>query len=278
MNNNINYAALSMNDIIFQGRNKDYGAYELRESYNRRIKHSMLGALFFVGVLCSYQKVMAMYHPYVAPPEKFVTISQTDVVIEKKLEIEKPAEPVAPKPPKPRGTEDASMLTNNTMVPTNSNNATDSVPTNNILAVADIGDHNITGAPKGPRGTEDGDLALNIKVKKTEPAIVETVTWATTMPEYPGGESAMMSFLARTIEYPDPDRQMDIQGKVIVGFVIDENGKVGDIRIVKGLTNTLNNEAVRVVSRLKDFKPGEQNGHRVKVRYNLPIKYTLGDQ
>lgn len=265
-----------MNDIIFQGRNKDYGAYELRENYNRRIKQSMMGALFFVGVLCSYQRVMAMYHPVVAAPEKIVSLKSSEVVVEKVLEIEKPKEPATPQPPKPQGTPDAAVMANATLIPTNTNNTLDSVPTNDMLAMADIGDHNIAGTPKGPRGTDDGDLlAMNVAAPKT-PASSEPVTWATTMPEYPGGESAMMNFLSRTIEYPDPDRQMDIQGKVIVGFVIDENGKVGDIRIVKGLTSSLNNEAIRVVGKLKDFKPGEQNGHRVKVRYNLPIKYTLG--
>jgi protein TonB len=152
----------------------------------------------------------------------------------------------------------------------------DSVPTNDMLALAEIGNHNKTGPGAGPVGSTDGELIdMNVSTAK-EPASVKTVDWASTMPVYPGGEEAMMAFLSRNVEYPDPDRQMDIQGKVIVGFIIDENGKVTDIKIVKGMTRTLNEESIRVVSKLKDFKPGEQGGHRVRVRYNLPIKYTLG--
>jgi len=95
------------------------------------------------------------------------------------------------------------------------------------------------------------------------------------MPEYPGGDDAMMKFIQKNIRYPDVERMNDIQGRVVVGFVIDEEGYLSDISIKKGVSKGIDEEALRVVKLFPRFKPGKQKGEPVKVAFVLPIMFKL---
>ncbi len=267
-----------MDDIIFEDRNKAYGAYELRRSYNSRIKQAMLGTLSLVVLLCSYQKIMALYHPVHAREEVQVIacpMANLDVQKIKTIDMVKPKTPPLPKaPPAAKGVADPPTVKSTAiLVPTNTDHATDSIPHNDMLAHAATGDQNKSGTTPGDKkGTPDGDIAMHAALPGATPDLVDV---ASVMPEYPGGENAMMRYITQNIDYPDPDRQMGYEGRVIVGFVVDENGNVGDIHVVRGLTRTLNDESIRVVRKLKRFTPGSQNGRPVRVRFTLPIMYRL---
>jgi periplasmic protein TonB len=96
------------------------------------------------------------------------------------------------------------------------------------------------------------------------------------MPEYPGGETALMNDLMGAIKYPDEAKKNGIQGKVIVSFVVDEQGKVTNAKIERGVDPSLDAESLRVVNGLKTWKPGKEKGKIVKVAYTIPINYALG--
>lgn len=100
------------------------------------------------------------------------------------------------------------------------------------------------------------------------------------MPVYRGGEAAMMKFIQEHIRYPELENNHDIQGRVVVAFVVNEDGRLSDIRISQGLTKALNEEALRVVRMMPKFEPGEEEGRKVKVRFLLPIQYrtTVTDE
>jgi TonB family protein len=102
-------------------------------------------------------------------------------------------------------------------------------------------------------------------------------TFVEQMPEFPGGESALMRFLQQNIQYPQMERDNDIQGKVIVRFVVMEDGKVADVTVVRSVSPGLDKEAVRVIKMFPDFKPGRQQGKAVRTYYNVPIVYKLQD-
>ncbi len=95
------------------------------------------------------------------------------------------------------------------------------------------------------------------------------------MPEFPGGDAALLKFLQNNIQYPSLERDNDIQGRVIVGFTVFEDGTVGDVNVKRGVSKGLDEEAVRVVKKLPNFKPGKQQGKPVSVYYSLPIVYKL---
>lgn len=95
------------------------------------------------------------------------------------------------------------------------------------------------------------------------------------MPEFPGGTQGLMNYLAENIEYPETAIQDSIEGKVFISFVIDKDGSIYDVEVLRGVREDLDNEAIRVVRDMPDWIPGEQNGVKVKVKFNLPVKYTL---
>lgn len=100
-------------------------------------------------------------------------------------------------------------------------------------------------------------------------------TMAEVMPEFPGGQNALFAFLGKNIQYPADARASKKQGTVYVSFVVNTDGKVTDVKMIRGLHPSLDKEAMRVVSRMPNWTPGMQNGKPVKTQYNLPVKFLL---
>lgn len=96
-------------------------------------------------------------------------------------------------------------------------------------------------------------------------------------PEFPGGEEALQKWIAQNTKYPEIAKDMGISGKVFVGFVIDKQGKVTNVKILRGVDPYLDAEALRVVKSMPDWKPGKQRGKPVPVSYQIPIKFTLAN-
>jgi protein TonB len=94
-------------------------------------------------------------------------------------------------------------------------------------------------------------------------------------PEFPGGDEAMMKFIQKNIRYPDTERESDVQGRVVVQFVVNEDGSLSDIVVKKSVSPGIDKEAMRVVSMLPKFKPGTQQGKAVRVQFILPIMFKL---
>lgn len=95
-------------------------------------------------------------------------------------------------------------------------------------------------------------------------------------PSFPGGYSEFVNFIKSTVVYPEMAREMGEQGIVYVRFVVNKNGSIEQVSIEQGVTDALNKEAIRVVSKMPNWIPGEQNGKKVRASYNLPISFKLG--
>lgn len=94
-----------------------------------------------------------------------------------------------------------------------------------------------------------------------------------TMPQYPGGDDAMMKYLAINISYPQTAKDKGVQGTVFVAFVVEKDGKISNVKILRGIGNGCDEEVVRVVKTMPDWKPGTQAGKPVRVQFNLPVKF-----
>ena len=103
----------------------------------------------------------------------------------------------------------------------------------------------------------------------------EVFTVVEQMPEYPGGVSAMMSYLGNNIKYPEQAKRDSIAGRVFVSFIVETDGRVTNVKILRGIGGGCDEEAIRVVSSMPNWKPGMQRGEAVRVAYNLPIKFAL---
>ena len=94
-------------------------------------------------------------------------------------------------------------------------------------------------------------------------------------PEYPGGNAAMMQFLSANIRYPVIAQENGIQGRVICNFVVERDGSITDVQVVRGVDPSLDREAVRVIQQMPRWKPGKQRGQAVRVRFTLPVVFRL---
>lgn len=112
-------------------------------------------------------------------------------------------------------------------------------------------------------------------VETTE--VVEDIIHVTAefMPEFPGGVSALMKYLNATIKYPTISQEIGSQGRVIVQFVVDRDGNITNPEVVRGIDAHLDKEAIRVISAMPKWKPGTQNGKKVRVKYTVPVVFRL---
>lgn len=118
-------------------------------------------------------------------------------------------------------------------------------------------------------------LVFNYSWAQTPIDSSKVVVFVETMPEYPGGQEAMYVYLNKNIKYPKADFNKNISGKVIVQFVIDTSGYVTDSKVVKSVSPTIDAEALRVINGMPQWKPGTQQGKVVKVKYTIPINFSL---
>lgn len=110
------------------------------------------------------------------------------------------------------------------------------------------------------------------------PAPDKVYTSIDEMPEFPGGMPALMEFLGKNIEYPAEARKEDIQGRVVVKFVVCENGTLCNEEVIRGIGGGCDQEVIRVVKAMPNWKPGKQNGKAVKVYYTLPVSFKFNEE
>ncbi len=132
------------------------------------------------------------------------------------------------------------------------------------------------------KGTEDRDVTKTLKEEvvvksneKPKEVKVETFRSVEQMPRFPGGEAALMKYLQAHINYPPKAAEHDIEGRVIVQFVVKKDGRIGEVKVVRSVNPELDAEAVRICRSLPNFIPGRQNGVPVNVWYTIPVTFKL---
>lgn len=98
------------------------------------------------------------------------------------------------------------------------------------------------------------------------------------MPEFPGGMDDLSYFFYTHLKYPEDAKKEKIEGVVYISFIVDETGKVKNVKVIKGVHASLDKEAVRVASQMPNWTPGKHNGKNVKVQFNLPVKFSLEEK
>ena len=124
---------------------------------------------------------------------------------------------------------------------------------------------------------EEMEIEEYVPIEVEEEEVVEEEIFLVVeqQPEFPGGEKARLTYLAENIKYPQMARESNIQGVVYVTFVVEPDGKITNVGILRGIGGGCDEEAVRVVEAMPGWKPGKQRGRPVRVRFNMPIKFTL---
>ncbi len=268
-------------DILFDDRNKDYGAYELRRKYNKRVRNAVMGMSAIVVVVIGGYLVSTNLIASDKKHEAIISYDEPEM-IEAKIKEEPPV--YTPPPARQEPPPAAQPTVAHTIFrvePDENVRPDDEVPKVEDLQGKVIGLTDRDGDPNGvdfevPDGIKGGTGVVEA------PKTVEkekVYTFVELMPEFPGGEAALMKFLRNNVNYPSIASDNGISGTVTVKFVVDKNGLINGV-VVEGAKKGggLEEEAMRVVKKMPKWKPGKQNGETVAVYFNLPIRFTLADQ
>ncbi|HSB92065.1 MAG TPA: TonB family protein [Flavitalea sp.] len=261
-------------DIIFEGRNKEYGAYELRKTYNKRIVFAFVGMFAFILLLCVGYFIANKIEDSDSAKQVVAQEVQLEQIQEEKNEP--PPPPPPPKPPDPPKVE-MSKFTPPKIVKDEEVKEDEKPPEVEKLEETKIGTINQEGvkdigivAPP----VEDAGKGVVEAPKKVEEDWDKTFTKVEIESDYPGGQAAWQRYLLKTLRYPQEAQDNEIQGTVVVQFIVDKAGTVSNVEAIAG-PSELRDEAVRVIKKSGTWTPAVQNGRQVKSYKKQPIVFRL---
>ncbi len=285
MAKDVDLSSKEWRDIVFEGKNKEYGAYTLRAASASRHNKSVIIVL---SILIPLLIVLALFYKGVfgkADEEELAISTEqeiTNVALEEEEEIieEEEEEFVMPEMEQeviaPEEVANEQQVTN--ILVTEDENFEDDKKVKNTDEVMEnasmIGQVDFTEGVEDQNKTHIVDQVV-AEVKPVEEEKIYNIATVEQQPEFPGGQSAMYKWLSDHINYPPAAAEEGVQGKVIVEFVVSKSGKVENVRVLRGRHQALDKEALRVVKAMPNWNPGRNNGQPVKVTYTLPVSFKL---
>lgn len=255
-------AVKPFDEIVFEHRNKEYGAYELRKRYNKHMNTAFIIAISVFVISVSIPAIMDFLET-LAPIEADTNVELT-LVDAPPLDKDVPPPPPPPDPPPP--VQETIKFT-------------PPVVTEEPIDEKDIpppqDEIKVQVGTETKEGTGDIELPTEGDGKDEVEAPQQIFTIVEQMPEFPGGEEKLFEYLGKNIKYPSMARENGITGTVYVTFVVEGSGEISDVKKLRGIGGGCDEEAMRVVKAMPSWKAGKQNGKSVRVQYNLPIKFTL---
>jgi protein TonB len=269
----------NMDDIVFDGRNKEYGAYVLRQAYEKHIRNGVLGGvalfLLIVGIPFISEKISSLRGE----------VFEEEIIVSLELEAPPPLNPDEPPPPPPPDIPPPPPPAKPTIkytppVVKADDEVVDEEPPPFIEELQDI-----AISTKTQEGSEDGvdlgildeygDGPIAPPVVEAPPPKEQIFDRVEQMPQFGSGDKELMEYLAKNIKYPAIARENGIQGTVVVQFVVDKDGSITQPQVVRGIGGGCDEEALRVVRGMPKWQPGKQQGREVKVKFTLPIRFRL---
>jgi protein TonB len=273
MMTNTQLATASLDDIVFDGRNQVYGAYQLRALYQRHVIRALVIATVIFALLLVFPLVAQLLkEDVVVPPKVIVEATVIAPPLDPKTVTPPPvAPPVAP-PVRPPAHATVRFMPP-VVVP--NNQATEEVPeqaalqNTQVSSITSAGSESVADEP--PLEGVEGPKELEGVMKP------EIYTFVEQMPELPGGggQAAIVGAIQRAVRYPAQALRAGVEGKVFASFTVNPKGEVVDVKIVKGLGAGLDEETLRAIKTLPKFIPGKQNGREVSVSFTVPITYRI---
>lgn len=264
-------------DLVFEGRNQSYGAYKLRKGTAKRnvwalIIVGLAAALLYLGL--QLQK-MAEANKKVENTQAVelakLNTEKKEAKVEKKEIIKQEPEKVVEQ------VKSSVKFTAPIIKKDNEVKEEDEIKLDEVQK-----SDKAVGAFTVEGNDEVGGAVLKAKEEIAAPEppkhVVEETkifTVVEQMPMYPGGDAALMGYLRDNIKYPTVAAENGVQGRVVVGFVVERDGSITDVNILRGVDPSLDREAMRVVKSMPRWNPGKQNGSAVRVKYQVPVSFRL---
>ncbi|MBB3185896.1 energy transducer TonB [Microbacter margulisiae] len=242
----------SLEEMVFKNRNKAYGSYQLRKKYKKYILIALASALFLFAVIIAYPLIKSILEQGNAGRQ-----TQTETTVELINPNNTPPPPPPPPPPKkliekvkfvaPKVTTDTTQVSKDFGKQSKLNETVNQLPPPPVVKKQEV-----IETPK-----QDNQIFM----------IVEQ------MPQFPNGD--INAYLSSHIKYPVVAQENGIQGRVIVQFVVNQDGSIVDVTVVRGVDPSLDKEAVRVIEGMPKWIPGKQGGKPVRVKFTLPVNFKL---
>ena len=266
-------------DMVFDGKNKSYGAFQLRKGTSGRNIKSLIIlviAAALVGGFLAWKVIEQKQAEQQAAYMEALELSklQKEAKKQEKKEVVKPK--VEPKKEIP-----VARQTQKFTAPVIKKD--ELVKEENQIKQMDKLDDKVAVGTENHEGTKDRNVEAvrnDIAVNTPPPAPKEEVTnkvfdVVEVMPSFPGGQGALLSYLSSHVKYPVVAQENGVQGRVTVSFVVERDGSITDVHVVRSVDPSLDREAARVVSSMPNWQPGKQNGSAVRVKFNVPVQFKL---
>lgn len=253
-------------DLVFKGRNQEYGAYEIRRLYPRNAFLGIVLSIVLFTLAVSAPLIIKLISDAI-PEEKVVLVNNT-TDLEEPPPVDK-SQPATPPPPPPPPLKSTIKFTPPEIKP-DAEVPDEPPPTQDKLQDVDAGKTTVEGDPNADvdlSGLEDGTGDV-IGEEQVFLAVEQ-------QPEFPGGEAALIAYIGKNTKYPAIARENNIEGRVFISFVVEKDGNISDVKVVRGIGGGCDEEAKRVIKSLPRFTPGKQNGRPVRVQFNVPVNFKL---
>ena len=248
-------------DLVFDGKNQAYGAYQLRKDTGKRNLKSLITMFAMFAIIAAIVIAKVSFDNYMASRNAAIETDKEEPQVEK-IEVEKVKSSVAFTTPEIKKDED--------VAPEDEIKSQDELAqTNTAIGAFDV---------KGNDEAEGEVLKAKEVIAQPEPPKEEETKVfdvVEEMPQFPGGPNALFEYLSKNIKYPVVAEENGVQGRVIVTFVVERDGSITDVKVVKSVDPSLDKEAQRVVKSMPHWIPGKQNGSAVRVKYTVPVTFRL---
>ncbi|MBR6715088.1 MAG: energy transducer TonB [Prevotella sp.] len=267
-------------DMVFAGKNQEYGAYQLRKGTSKRNITALLILLITAGLIGG---VLAYkVHMQKLDEERQAYMEQLELSkLQEQAKKEKKEEPVIKAKIEPKKVVEQVRETQKFTAPEIKKDELVNEE-NMVKDQADL-DEKVAVGTKDQEGTKDrtdvairNDIAVNTNESEEKKEVANKVfDVVEQMPSFPGGNEALMKFLSENVKYPVVAQENGVQGRVVVSFVVERDGSITDVKVVRSVDPSLDKEATRVVKSMPNWIPGKQNGAAVRVKYNVPVSFRL---
>lgn len=289
-----NLTSKEWRDLVFQGKNKDFGAYQLRKNSEKRhtlaVIFTIIGLVIVILAVIGYSK-WSDYQAEKAAAELLAErerMSQIEMAQEEEVPEEEPEEQKFEQEEIPEVKEEVLATVQVTQIA-----IVDEVKKENeVKDIQELKEEKTNFGTVNQEGQDDADKFQAVKeqvIVKPEPVEEkpkeiekpkpDQIFQAVEQPaEFPGGQSALMKWLSSNIRYPESAQQNGVSGRVVVKFVVEKDGSISGATIVKGVDKDLDQEALRVVKRMPKWQAGKNNGQAVRSYFTLPVTFKLQNQ
>ena len=269
-------------DMVFAGKNKEYGAYQLRKGTSGRNIKALLILVIAAALVGGFLAWKVIEQKQAEEQQAYMEAMELAKLQQQAKKEEKKKEPVKPKI-EPKKEIPVARETQKFTAPVIKKD--ELVKEENQVKQMDKLDEKVAVGTENKEGVKDRTIEsvrneIAVAAPPPPPAPKPEVSTKVfdvveEMPSFPGGNGALMSYLASNIKYPVVAQENGVQGRVIVSFVVERDGSISDVKVARSVDPSLDREAQRVVKSMPKWKPGKQNGSAVRVKYTVPVVFRL---